>query len=363
MWRPATKSLCVKIKNLDETVTIPDKSLIKTSKNQLLDVQELLVMHKRLEENAFRRVIGRGLLDLEPCCRSVKSGNNSGKKFSSIGANVSRNFNKASQTAEQDKLRKTKYSSGKGYLDQLMTKEKISHQHGNEHTAGLLDLRKSSNDISKSTSLRLPKFTSLPPENKEIFYTRLSCISALSRLPEIKMQTRQTTTRKVTRKTQIKYGQSNELGESCLHVRALLGNDNELSAITAVGSANTEKNERTMSFPSVKEIFATEKADKKQGARQTNLLYLFPTENHTKLERFRLSSGARGTVPVTMRNITQRAPQQTERAVMVENGAGNLLAKINDENNKLKDKRNVHFSEFLHEVHLYSPYTASEKSV
>ena len=235
------------------------------AKSQFLkDAEELLVMHKRFEQNAVKRMYTYGgLVDLENHCR---------KFYGSSSAPISSTRSRADKMLQRDRRWNLSCFNDHGYLDHLLPKKEHFQRNVNRNEkieSGLLNLRKTSARFpdKQSNALRLPKFNSLPPENKEIFYTRLSQIPSLPRFPEIKTQTKQVPKRKATKNRQLKFDLNPfQPAENCLQVRALLRNSAKRDG-SGEDSVRFWKTEKTVSLKSAQEHFTLQKTDtKKDGA-------------------------------------------------------------------------------------------------
>lgn len=340
-----------------------------SSKKQLQDAHELLIMHKRFEQNAARRMFDRGgLADLGHQCQSFQTSNS---RIAHNRDRIPNRFPNVLQGVDHGKkLRKSKCFKDNGYLEQLVPKREISHPPDkNENIdSRLLDLSPNHNSKDhQSNLLRLPKFSSLPPENKEIFYTQLSHIPSLPRFPEIKTQIKQSAKRKVTQKRQLK-DDSNQLeADKCLQIHALLRNRKAFHDNTAASSGKTVK---LMNFPSARELFNSQKAKTKRDGSNLNVLNFLSAENKVTPKIFRWSNFADGqTIPGTsVKDMNfSNAPHKTASVAVMEKTVGSTILKEKltaAECKKLNVKlqRTVRFSEFLQEVHFYSPINGSDTS-
>ena len=307
------------------------------------DLQELLLLHRRYEEKAVR-IFRKGLSDAnradekqatnrtQTCKRLANPATSNGltetrarhKKPSSTSSNL-----------QYGDLSKPIYLNDKEYLRQLLLKSEANSNLKNEHNATHFEDR---------AQLILPKLEGIPPENKEIFYTTLPKMPPLPKLRDSKFNTvkphrKKTHNRQSTRRNE----PSTFAAETCLTVRQLPRDHfmlHDSSSISAVQQFPRISPPREIDLSS--EAITTDERH----------LWLVPFVN-IEIPPYRLAKW----------NELENGSSSTEgvRHKESQNGVSSDKKEIKD--SQPKYKRNVHFSEFLHEIHLYSPIsTQSTKS-
>ena len=307
------------------------------------DLQELLLLHRRYEEKAVR-IFRKGLSDAnradekqatnrtQTCKRLANPATSNGltetrarhKKPSSTSSNL-----------QYGDLSKPIYLNDKEYLRQLLLKSEANSNLNNEHNATHFEDR---------AQLILPKLEGIPPENKEIFYTTLPKMPPLPKLRDSKFNTvkphrKKTHNRQSTRRNE----PSTFAAETCLTVRQLPRDHfmlHDSSSISAVQQFPRISPPREIDLSS--EAITTDERH----------LWLVPFVN-IEIPPYRLAKW----------NELENESSSTAgvRHKESQNGVSSDKTEIKD--SQPKYKRNVHFSEFLHEIHLYSPIsTQSTKS-
>lgn len=320
-------------------------------KRSYKEVQELLLLHRRYEEKAVR-IFRKGLSDAN---RTDEKQTNDAKRLEPPReqiANDSSNggltemrtrHNKASTKLQHDELPKPLYLNDKEYLRQLLLKRDPNENFVDNHTATHSEDR---------AQLRLPKLEGIPPENKEIFYTTLPKMPPLPKIKDSKVSGINQHRKKKRSQQNYRHNQSSTFSaESCLTIRQLPrdhfmlhGGVNQSASVSTLPTA----------FPSG--ITPPREIDLSSEARTMDEghLWLVPFVN-IEIPPYRLAKwNDLGNGSLSVEGAVYKETQN------INNSSHN---KEIEEPTKPKYKRNVHFSEFLHEIHLYSPIsTHSPKS-
>lgn len=303
------------------------------------EVQELLLLHRRYEEKAVR-VFRKGLSDANRA--DEKHANNRpqpGKQLanpaSSNGLTETRARRKKPSTNLHDEdLSKPIYLNDQEYLRQLLLKSDANGNILDEHIVTHSEDR---------AQLILPKLEGIPPENKEIFYTTLPKMPPLPKIKDSKVNTIKLHSKKKRNRQYSRNEPSTFTAETCLTVRQLPRDHfmlHDSSSISAVPQFPRITPPREIELSS--EAITTDEGH----------LWLVPFVN-IEIPPYRLAKW----------NELENGSYSTEgvRHQEMQNGVSSDKREI--ENSQPKYKRNVHFSEFLHEIHLYSPIsTQSTKS-
>lgn len=303
------------------------------------EVQELLLLHRRYEEKAVR-VFRKGLSDANRA--DEKHANNRpqpGKQLanpaSSNGLTETRARRKKPSTNLHDEdLSKPIYLNDQEYLQQLLLKSDANRNILDEHIVTHSEDR---------AQLILPKLEGIPPENKEIFYTTLPKMPPLPKIKDSKVNTIKLHSKKKRNRQYSRNEPSTFTAETCLTVRQLPRDHfmlHDSSSISAVPQFPRITPPREIELSS--EAITTDEGH----------LWLVPFVN-IEIPPYRLAKW----------NELENGSYSTEgvRHKEMQNGVSSDKREI--ENSQPKYKRNVHFSEFLHEIHLYSPIsTQSTKS-
>lgn len=303
------------------------------------EVQELLLLHRRYEEKAVR-VFRKGLSDANRA--DEKHANNRpqpGKQLanpaSSNGLTETRARRKKPSTNLHDEdLSKPIYLNDQEYLQQLLLKSDANRNILDEHIVTHSEDR---------AQLILPKLEGIPPENKEIFYTTLPKMPPLPKIKDSKVNTIKLHSKKKRNRQYSRNEPSTFTAETCLTVRQLPRDHfmlHDSSSISAVPQFPRITPPREIELSS--EAITTDEGH----------LWLVPFVN-IEIPPYRLAKW----------NELENGSYSTEgvRHQEMQNGVSSDKREI--ENSQPKYKRNVHFSEFLHEIHLYSPIsTQSTKS-
>lgn len=303
------------------------------------EVQELLLLHRRYEEKAVR-VFRKGLSDANRA--DEKHANNRpqpGKQLanpaSSNGLTETRARRKKPSTNLHDEdLSKPIYLNDQEYLKQLLLKSDANGNILDEHIVTHSEDR---------AQLILPKLEGIPPENKEIFYTTLPKMPPLPKIKDSKVNTIKLHSKKKRNRKYSRNEPSTFTAETCLTVRQLPRDHfmlHDSSSISAVPQFPRISPPREIELSS--EAITTDEGH----------LWLVPFVN-IEIPPYRLAKW----------NELENGSYSTEGVRLKEMQNGVSSDKREIENSQPKYKRNVHFSEFLHEIHLYSPIsTQSTKS-
>lgn len=303
------------------------------------EVQELLLLHRRYEEKAVR-VFRKGLSDANRA--DEKHANNRpqpGKQLanpaSSNGLTETRARRKKPSTNLHDEdLSKPIYLNDQEYLQQLLLKSDANRNILDEHIVTHSEDR---------AQLILPKLEGIPPENKEIFYTTLPKMPPLPKIKDSKVNTIKLHSKKKRNRQYSRNEPSTFTAETCLTVRQLPRDHfmlHDSSSISAVPQFPRITPPREIELSS--EAITTDEGH----------LWLVPFVN-IEIPPYRLAKW----------NELENGSYSTDgvRHQEMQNGVSSDKREIED--SQPKYKRNVHFSEFLHEIHLYSPIsTQSTKS-
>lgn len=303
------------------------------------EVQELLLLHRRYEEKAVR-VFRKGLSDANRA--DEKHANNRpqpGKQLanpaSSNGLTETRARRKKPSTNLHDEdLSKPIYLNDQEYLQQLLLKSDANRNILDEHIVTHSEDR---------AQLILPKLEGIPPENKEIFYTTLPKMPPLPKIKDSKVNRIKLHSKKKRNRQYSRNEPSTFTAETCLTVRQLPRDHfmlHDSSSISAVPQFPRITPPREIELSS--EAITTDEGH----------LWLVPFVN-IEIPPYRLAKW----------NELENGSYSTEgvRHQEMQNGVSSDKREIED--SQPKYKRNVHFSEFLHEIHLYSPIsTQSTKS-
>lgn len=310
--------------------------ILKRSKSYQ-DVKELLLLHRRYETSALRS-FRRGLTDLSISDKRGKRTRKitDGDRISTLHEETHR----TSKCKQSDSLTKGKSLEDSEYLAQI-----ISKIDGNGELSNFSSLAEC---VPKPNALRLPKLESIPKENKAIFYTTLPSIPALPKLKEPR------TAPRIIKRVNKKY-QKSDIGhycqpDGCLTVRQLPRDHSMLrdfGAINAVEVANySTEDSPTLCITSSVDVASTEQ----HKASTEQLLWLVPVVEQSGEQPFRLTKSAGSELDVR-RRVSNKEKKGSEKR-----------HEDKEESKTPKYKRNVHFSEYLHEIHLYTPLSTKRTS-
>ena len=307
------------------------------------EVQELLLLHRRYEEKAVR-IFRKGLSDANRA--DEKQANRRPQATEETANPVSNNGltelrgrrKKSSPKLQHEDLSKPIYLNDKDYLKQLLHK---SDANGNFVDDRIVTYSKD------RAQLVLPKLEGIPPENKEIFYTTLPKMPPLPKIKDSKINTMKPHRKKKRNLQNFRNEPSTFAAETCLTVRQLprdhfmLHDDINPSSVSVVPK-----------IPRIRPPQEVELSSEAMTADEGQHLWLVPFVN-IEIPPYRLAKW----------NELENGSLSIEgsRLKEMQNGVTSDRTKIED--SQPKYKRNVHFSEFLHEIHLYSPVsTHSAKS-
>lgn len=308
------------------------------------EIQELLLLHRRYEKKALR--LFRKGLSADTCTDVTKRPRASLAPKNNNALNKSsaeRQEKQRSYSQERKDLTTQLHLSDKDYLRQLVVKDaKVSSVDNSVAPKG---------DYTHSrTQLRLPKLEGIPPENKEIFYTTLPKMPPLPKLKEKKVAaTKSHGKKKRNHKTSC-----NETGtftassaETCLNIRQLPGDHFMLRDFGNGSAVNTSS-----SMIKVPKILASEEElSSKALGTEEGYVWIVPVVN-IEIPPYRLENWKE----IDSVGLPIKEDKDLQRPT-----AGPGRSEINENKNlEPRYKRNVHFSEFLHEIHLYSPVSTSQ---
>jgi len=306
------------------------------------NLQELLLLHRRYEEKAVR-IFRKGLSDANRGDqRHATNKTQTGKQLanpatgSGLTEETRTQRKKPSSNLHYEDLSKPIYLNDQEYLKQLLLKSEANGKIFDEHNVTHSEDR---------AQLILPKLEGIPPENKEIFYTTLPKMPPLpkikdSKFSSVKPHRKKAHDRQLSRRDE----PSTFAAETCLTVRQLPSDHfmlHDSSSISAVSQFPRISPPREIDLSS--EAITTDEGH----------LWLVPFVN-IEIPPYRLAkwneleNGSSSTEGVRHKEAAQNGVSSDKREI---------------EDSQPKYKRNVHFSEFLHEIHLYSPIsTQSIKS-
>ncbi|XP_032230662.1 uncharacterized protein LOC116614133 [Nematostella vectensis] len=279
----------------------PDEFRRSKVKKQREDFKKLLDLHKRFEDHATR-IIRHGVVEI----RETESG----APASQVPASTI------------DLLPRKKFLNDREYMKELFYRNDVVVT-GPESV---------NTNPRKANFLRLPVLDGISSENKAIFYT------ALPRIPSLKVSTVNArkpkdvlNRRKKVQKDTHWEEKSKKLirdTKKCLKVMPLLSNGEHPNSIfTSVDGGN-----HIIGFPVLPGIAPESSQSDIRGVTDIQV-WVIPYGGHVTLQEI----GLKG------------------KAVKAKDKAGSRDKRKRKTDVAPKYKKNVHFSEFLHEVHLYSP--------
>lgn len=313
-------------------------------KRSYKDLQELLLLHRRYEEKAVR-IFRKGLSDTnrtdeKHATDRTQTCKHLGNPATSNGLTEIRARHKkpssTSSNLHHEDLSKPIYLNDQEYLKQLLLKSEANGSLNDDHNVTHFEDR---------AQLILPKLEGIPPENKEIFYTTLPKMPPLPKLRDSKFNTvkphrKKTHNRQSTRRNE----PSTFAAETCLTIRQLPRDHFMLHDSSSISSAVQQfpRNSQPREIDLSSEALTTDEGH----------LWLVPFVN-IEIPPYRLAKW----------NELENGSSSTVEVRHKESQNGVSIDKREIEGSQPKYKRNVHFSEFLHEIHLYSPIsTQSTKS-
>ena len=301
------------------------------------DLQELLLLHRRYEEKAVR-IFRKGLSDAnrddeKQATNRTQAGKQLANRATSNGTETSSRHKKPLSTSSNlhhEDLSPPIFLNDQEYLKQLLLKSEANGNTFDEHNVTHSEDR---------AQLILPKLEGIPPENKEIFYTTLPKMPPLPKIKDSKFSTVKSHRKKThNRQSSRRNEPSTFAAETCLTVRQLPSDHfmlHDSSSILAVPKFPHISPPREIELSS--EAITTDEGQ----------MWLVPFVN-IEIPPYRLAKW----------NELENRSSSTEgvRHKVTQNGVSSEKGEI--EGSQPKYKRNVHFSEFLHEIHLYSPISA-----
>ena len=310
-------------------------------KRNYKEVQELLLLHRRYEEKAVR--LFRKGLSVEETSDAKRQARAKPSTICSAldTASTEPHGNLLSPKLHCGDFMKPLYLNDKDYLKQLLLKDDANAKFSDHSLAG----------THNRAQLRLPKLESIPPESKEIFYTTLPKMPPLPKIKETKVKAMKPQ-RKEKRSRHHSSTRSNTLSsETCLTIRQLprdhfmlhdsfgsVGNSSSLNVATLPHI--TRPNEINLSS----ETISTDKG----------CLWLVPFVN-IEIPPYRLAKW--NEIESGCFAIEEDKPKELQKLKAGVHSDGRII-----EGSRPKYKRNVHFSEFLHEIHLYSPISTAQSA-
>ena len=299
------------------------------------DLQELLLLHRRYEEKAVR-IFRKGLSDAnradeKHATNTTQTGKQLANSATIDGLTEMRaRHKKPPSNLHHEDLPKPIHLNDQEYLKQLLLRSEANGNIFDEH-----NVTRSAN----RAQLILPKLEGIPPENKEIFYTTLPKMPPLPKVKDTKFNTVKPHRKKTHKRQSSRRNEpSTFAAETCLTVRQLPSDHfmlHDSSSISAV--------------PQFSRISPPREIDLSSKAITTDEghLWIVPFVN-IEIPPYRLAK----------LNGLENGRSSTEGVRHKETQNGVSSDKREIENSQPKYKRNVHFSEFLHEIHLYSPISA-----
>lgn len=315
-------------------------------KRSYKEMRELLLLHRRYEEKAVR-LFRKGL-----------SGSNKTdeirdtKRLSST--NTATDLNEPTKASGNHKKNSTTpknppksfHLNDKDYLKQLLLSSG-----GNVNFSDRSVAQRHWDVTSTRAQLRLPKLDSIPPENKEIFYTALPKMPPLPKLKDRKSEPLKRDKKKKRNRHNSSQERNTFSSQTCLSVRQLPRDHFMLHDFGNGGSSSS----KTSTLPALPRISLSREMDPTSEAitHEEGNLWLVPIVN-IEIPRYRLEKWD---------ELENGGPTTTEqdkfKAVQIK-GVSSENRTIEDQQPKYK--RNVHFSEFLHEIHLYSPISTAHSA-
>lgn len=308
------------------------------------DVQELLLLHRHYEQKAMH-LFRKGL--------SVEETSDVIRRSHAQLSSKNSSFDKSSTDTREKRKDSTThlYFNDRDYLKQLLLKD-------TGQSVDFVDcsLAPKRTDTHSRTQLRLPKLDSIPPENKEIFYTTLPKMPPLPKLkeknvPSIKLHGKKKRNRQASCNESRPFSGS---AEKCLSIRQLPRDHfmlRDYGGSTLSSMLKVPKISRS-SRPSEIELNSEGSADADKGC-----VWIVPVVNIDvppyRLENWKEIENEAGFLTKGNKHSIEKQQLQVglHRSERKEN-----------EDSEPKYKRNVHFSEFLHEIHLYSPNSTSQSA-
>lgn len=318
------------------STTVKDKRSYK-------EVQELLLLHRRYEEKAVR-LFRKGLSD-------ENRGNKRLQTCEQIAANPASNNGLTAETRgprkkalsklQHEDLSKPIDLNDKEYFKQLLLKSDANGNFVDDHT---------STHSENRAQLRLPKLEGIPPENKEIFYTTLPKMPPLPKLKDSKVNAIKPHRKKKRNRPNSRDESSTFSTETCLTIRQL-PRDHVMLHDFGNGVKTTTSISAVPTFPRITPPREMDLSSEAITADDGHL-WLVPFVN-IEIPPYRLAKWDE----LENGSLSMEGGRHND----MQNGVTSDNKEI--EESQPKYKRNVHFSEFLHEIHLYSPIsTQSTKS-
>lgn len=314
-------------------------------KRSYKEVEELLLLHRRYEQNALR-LFRKGLtveeapeLARQAPTRAITTDTALNKSSTETRGKQMKHSSKLYREDTTEPL----YLNDKDYLKQLLLRD--------DANGTVVDRWEPQKwDNTSRAQLRLPKLESIPPENKEIFYTTLPKVPPLPKLKETKVKA----TKPHRKKKRSRYNSvtvpSTFSSAKCLTVRQL-PSDHFLLHDFEPGT----KSSSISSVPRLPRITQSSKTITTEAiSADEGCLWLVPVVN-IEIPSYRLAKWNE----IENGNLSTEEDQHKE---LLEIQAGVDPGRV-IEVSQPKYKRNVHFSEFLHEIHLYSPMSTTQSAM
>ena len=309
------------------------------------EVQKLLLLHRRFEKNAMR-LFRNGLTE-----ENRKEERNSVRRHSPVltprpGFTNLYELNNSPRKTHAGNFSKT-FDLNREYSEQLLLARRDSN---GEYISPSLGFAKDVNinkNIRRENTLRLPKLEGISPENKTIFYTTLP---KMPPFPKMKERERKSQRKKEKQSCHMHINETNAVlrNDTCLTIRKLPSDPLLHRDVSQNGGGSSSTPLFQSAIDPIKDEstgFSSEVLSSNEGR-----LWLVPVVN-IEIPSYRLGK------PTNLDTRKCLTEDETERKMK------RAARKETPQESKPAYKRNVHFSEFLHEIHLYSPLsTLSSKS-
>lgn len=314
-------------------------------KRNYKEVQELLLLHRRYEEKAvrlFRK--GLSVAETPDTKRQAHAQPTTITALDKASTETHGNLKKLSPRLHCGDFTKPLYLNDKDYLKQLLLEDEANGKFSDRSVAQRLD------GNHNRAQLRLPKLDSIPPENKEIFYTTLPKMPPLPKIKETKVKAVKPR-RKEKRGRHNSSTRSNTLSsETCLTIRQLPRDHFMLHDFGSVGNSSS------LNVPALPHIIRPREIDlsSKTASTDEGCLWLVPFVN-IEIPPYRLANW--NEIESGCFSAVEDEPKELQKLKAGVHSDGRTI-----EGSRPKYKRNVHFSEFLHQIHLYSPISTAQSA-
>jgi len=316
-------------------------------KRSYKEVQELLLLHRRYEEKAVR-LFRKGLSDEEtPDMKRQPHAQSTANTLLSNGSADTRGNLKYSSKLHRKNLTKPLHHNDNDYLEHLLFK--------NDANRNFVDRSVTQSkweDNNSRAQLRLPKLEGIPPENKEIFYTALPKMPPLPKLKETKVKAIKPPRKKKRSWHNSRKELSSLSSETCLTIRQL-PRDHFMLHDFGNGANSSSSISNVPTFPRITRPIERDLSSEAITSDEGRL-WLVPIVD-IEIPSYRLAKWNE------IENGSLSIEEDKRRELQqLKGGAGSDKRAIED--SQPNYKRNVHFSEFLHEIHLYSPISTAQSA-